>query len=150
MSKYTSTLDNKLNILLVKDTIINRLLFSKLNVNYGYNVIQARDCEEALEMARNNSVDYILLDGMAPNLSSYEVINNLKTDPTTASIPVIMITDSAILTIYDLTSDAGVDAFFNKPVGLEDIISRIERLINRQENQEDSESDGSNDYVHPK
>ena len=79
-------------ILVVDDIEANRrLLQAKLEAQY-YTVIQAENGPQALEVARKELPDIILLDVMMPGMDGYEVCRRLKEDPATAFIPVVMVT----------------------------------------------------------
>jgi CheY-like chemotaxis protein len=58
----------------------------------GYEVLEASDGVEALEVARSQRPDLIFLDVMMPRMDGWEVLGHLKEDPSTASIPVVLLT----------------------------------------------------------
>lgn len=58
----------------------------------GYEVLEASDGVEALEVARSQRPDLIFLDVMMPRMDGWEVLGHLKEDPVTASIPVVLLT----------------------------------------------------------
>jgi CheY-like chemotaxis protein len=70
---------------------IIKVVTSRLIAN-GYEVISATDGVEGLEKAKKEKPDLVLLDIMMPVMSGYEVIEELKKDDATKSIPVIMVT----------------------------------------------------------
>lgn len=59
----------------------------------GYEVISATDGQEALRLAREHAPDLILLDLIMPKIQGFEVLRSLKADPSTSSIPVIVLTN---------------------------------------------------------
>jgi CheY-like chemotaxis protein len=61
----------------------------------GFEVLTAADGEEALEMARRDGPDLILLDVIMPKLQGFEVLAHLKSDPATSAIPVVMLSNLA-------------------------------------------------------
>jgi CheY-like chemotaxis protein len=61
----------------------------------GFAVVTAADGEEAIEMARKEAPDLILLDVIMPKLQGFEVLMRLKADPATSSIPVVMLSNLA-------------------------------------------------------
>ena len=81
-----------MKILLVEDSKFLRMATEKMLTGAGYEVISAGDGEEALRLAREHSPSLILLDVMLPKLSGLDVMKNLKKNPTTATIPVMMLT----------------------------------------------------------
>ena len=116
-------------LLVVDDILANRrLMQAKLEAKY-YTVLLAENGQSALEMAREEQPDIILLDVMMPGMDGYEVCRRLKADPRTAHIPVVM------LTALNETADrvrgleSGADDFLTKPVDDFSLMSRIGALI---------------------
>src|SRR5437868_8690401 len=84
---------NETRTILVADdeTHILHVVSLKLR-NAGFNVITARDGQEALEMAQQEKPDLIITDYHMPQLSGLELCQRLKKDPATSAIPAIMLT----------------------------------------------------------
>ncbi len=80
------------SILLVDDSRLMRLANGQLLTKAGYAVTMASDGEEALAMASAKVPDLILLDMMLPKISGPEVLQELKKNPLTAHVPVIVLT----------------------------------------------------------
>jgi CheY-like chemotaxis protein len=78
-----------LTILLVDDNVHLQIAFKKVLSSSGYRVELASDGEEALRLAHSVRPDVILLDMLLPKLGGVEVLRALKSDRTTATIPVI-------------------------------------------------------------
>jgi DNA-binding response OmpR family regulator len=79
-----------MKILLIEDSKFQRIANERALVKAGYGVIQARDGEEGLRIARENIPDLILLDMMLPKLSGLDVLRALKGDALVKHIPVIV------------------------------------------------------------
>jgi CheY-like chemotaxis protein len=77
-------------ILLVEDNKIQKLVNERMLHKAGYTVLNARDGEEALRLAREAIPDIILLDMLLPKLGGREVIQALRRDLPTAQIPVLV------------------------------------------------------------
>jgi len=112
-------------ILIVDDTPANLRLLSALLTEHGYRARPARNGKLALMSAQAAPPDLILLDIRMPDLSGYEVCEQLKADPRTRDIPVIFI--SAL----DQTEDkikaftfGGVD-YITKPFRVEEVLARV-------------------------
>jgi len=115
-------------ILIVDDLPSNRMLVrAKLAAAY-YDVIEAPDGETAIEIARAEGPDLILLDVVMPGIDGFETCRTLKSDPATMHIPVVM------LTALDKRADrlrgleAGADDFLSKPFDDTALLSRVEGL----------------------
>jgi len=78
-------------ILLVEDSKFLRIANERILVRAGYQVLGAHDGEEALLVARESLPDLVILDMLLPKLSGQEVLQALKKDPSTAQIPVIVL-----------------------------------------------------------
>lgn len=116
-------------ILVVDDTDANvRLLEAKLMVEY-YDVITARNGEDALTITREQSPDLILLDVMMPGMDGYEVCKKIKADPDTAHIPIVMVTALNDMSDRVRGLEAGADDFLTKPVNDVALFARIRSLI---------------------
>lgn len=119
-------------ILIVEDEEATRETWADFFESAGYAVAQAGDGQVALEMARSERPSIILLDLRLPGLDGYQVCRRLKADPTTAQIPIIMIT--AFLTASSDTVrgiEYGADDYLNKPVDLEVLAARVKMILRR-------------------
>ena len=100
-------------ILLVEDNKLTRLACERSLAKAGYKVVTAKDGEEALDMAGGELPDVILLDMMLPKLSGPEVLQQLKRNPKTARIPVIVLSGLSQKNEPKLRED-GAAAFVEK------------------------------------
>ena len=97
----------------------------------GFNVITASDGRSALESARDNAPDLILLDLMMPEMDGFEVIEKLKSDAATRTIPVIMLTAKAQTHEKIQGLRSGADDYITKPFQLDELTARIEAVLGR-------------------
>lgn len=95
----------------------------------GYEVITAKDGMAALDAARTQSPDLILLDIMLPKLDGYKVCRMLKFDEKYRHIPIIMITAKVADPNKKMGEEVGADAFITKPFNPEELVARIKDLI---------------------
>ncbi len=109
-----------------KDTV--SALSVRLKVS-GYDVIAAYDGLEALEKARAEHPDAILLDVMLPKLDGYKVCRILKFDEKYKNIPIIIITAKAEESQKKTGADVGADAYFPKPLDTEELLKKLKELI---------------------
>ena len=116
-------------ILVVDDNPLNvKLLSAKLAHDY-YVVSTANDGSDALAKIAAEKPDIILLDAMMPELDGFETCKQIKQDPTTAHIPVVMVT--ALSDVADRVKglQAGADDFLTKPINDTALMARIRSLL---------------------
>lgn len=116
-------------ILVVDDTPVNvKLLSAKLAKDY-YAILTASNGPEALEIAKKEVPDLILLDVMMPEMDGFEVCTKLKEDPATQHIPVVMVT--ALSDVEDRVRglECGADDFITKPINDIALFARVRSLL---------------------
>ena len=121
--------DSKPRVLIVDDEpdLLSVLHFG-LEVE-GFDVLEASDGEQGLNMAREHTPDLIVLDLMLPRMDGYKVCRALKFDDRYRQIPVFILSARTGETDRRLALDLGADAYVTKPYDMKDLIERIrERL----------------------
>ena len=127
--------DRRSKILLVDDEI-DTLLPLKMSLEVeDYLVLGASNGYEALELAKTNIPDLILLDIMMPGMDGYEVCARLKKDPVLRNIPVIMLTAKDAVREKVKGLDIGADDYVTKPFNLNELKARIKSVIRRYREQ---------------
>ena len=116
-------------ILLVEDNELNRDMLCRRLARRDYKVITAVDGLEALECARTDKPDLILMDMSLPNMNGWEASHQLKEDTETRSIPIIALTAHAMGGDRDRALAAGCDDYATKPVELQVLLQKMESLI---------------------
>ena len=122
--------DYKKTILVVDD---EKMIRNLLNINLtkeGYNVIEATDGIEAVEMATEKKPDLILLDVMIPKLDGLSVCKRIKN---VMNVPILMVTakDSEVDKILGL--ELGADDYVTKPFSIRELIARIKANLRKAE-----------------
>jgi two-component system, cell cycle response regulator DivK len=116
-------------VLLVEDNEMNRdMLFRRLS-RRGYNVIFAVDGRQGVEMARSEKPDIILMDMSLPVMDGWEATRRVKSDAEICGVPVIGLTAHAMTGDREKVLEAGCDDYDTKPVELDRLIDKIERLL---------------------
>jgi CheY-like chemotaxis protein len=124
MSKGTAA-----NILVVDDDPEIVSMLSTRLTKRGYNVSTAADGHRALELAKRERPDVVLLDVMMPGKSGWEVARALKQDPVTQGIKIVMVTAIGE-SVNELTSPLyGADAHLDKPFEFEKLEKIIAQLV---------------------
>ena len=98
----------------------------------GYEVLPARDGEEALALALERQPDLAILDVMMPKLDGYEVTQRLRDNPATSGMPVILLT--ARVQEADITRgfEAGADDYIKKPFSPHELRARVQAILGRR------------------
>jgi len=99
----------------------------------GFTPLKARDGEQAVEKARAEIPDLILLDLMLPGTDGFEVCKILKKDPRTAGIPIIMLTAKGETVDKILGLELGADDYITKPFSPRELILRVKSVLRRGE-----------------
>lgn len=118
-------------ILLVEDNEVNRDMLSRRLTKRGHGVSIAVDGAEAVDMAKSQSPDLILMDMSLPVMNGWDATRALKSNPDTQSIPVIALTAHAMSGDREKALEAGCDEFETKPVELPRLLEKIGALIDR-------------------
>jgi CheY-like chemotaxis protein len=110
---------------------VRRLLRSMLGNKYI--VLEAKDGEVAIDIARSQKPDFILMDIMMPNIDGYTACHTIKQDPVTKTIPVVMLTAVGQELNKKLAQEMGADGYITKPFGLLELLNTVERFLTNPE-----------------
>jgi len=98
----------------------------------GYECLQAHDGNTGLDLARKQNPDLIVLDLMMPGLSGQDVAARLKGDPSTAAIPLLMLTAKSEETDIIVGLSMGADDYVTKPFSMKVLMARIAAVLRRK------------------
>jgi CheY-like chemotaxis protein len=116
-------------VLLVEDNEMNRDMLSRRLTRRGFEVIFAVDGQQGVDMARSEKPDIILMDMSLPVIDGWEATRRVKSDAVAGAVPVIGLTAHAMSGDREKAMEAGCDDYDTKPVELERLIGKIERLL---------------------
>lgn len=116
-------------ILIVEDNALNMKLFCDLLTSQGYRTVSAVDGMEALELARQNRPDLILMDIQLPEVSGIDVIRWLKNDAELKTIPVIAVTAFAMKGDDERILASGCQAYISKPISVANFIETVDKFL---------------------
>lgn len=97
--------------------------------NAGFNVLTARDGQEALELAQSELPDLIITDYHMPQLSGLELCQRLKQDPATSGIPAIMLTARGYHLEPHDTQQSGILRMLSKPFSPRQLLSTVNEML---------------------
>ncbi|MEM7482359.1 MAG: response regulator [Acidobacteriota bacterium] len=116
-------------ILLVEDNEMNRDMLTRRLSRKGYVVAVAVDGQEALDAARGEAPDLILMDMSLPVIDGWEATRRLKANPETQTIPVVALTAHAMAEDREKALAAGCDDYDTKPVEFKRLLGKISALL---------------------
>jgi two-component system cell cycle response regulator DivK len=120
-----------IKILIAEDNPVNRELLRELLEGRGYEVEEACDGVQALEMVASTRPALLLLDLGMPKLDGFGVIRKIRADPELADLPVMAVTAYAMRGDRENILDAGFDAYLSKPVSAALLTGELDRLLNQ-------------------
>ena len=132
-------------ILIVDDDADTVKFISMILTRLGYDVVAALSGQQALELARTEQPDLIVLDVMMPGLDGYEVARILRQDPQTAVTPILMFTAKAQVDDKVTGYNAGVNIYLTKPIHPIDLQANIKTLLSQRQGR--TEAPSSRAYV---
>ena len=105
------------------------LLFAIFDDLGGYQILCARDGEEALRIAREDNPDIILLDILLPKMNGYEVCKSVKSVPAMSHTKILMLSGLAQNSDRQKAQQAGADAYMTKPFSSIVLAEKVEELL---------------------
>ena len=120
-------------VLMVDDEeAVLALVAATLGNNDRYRLLLAKNGEEALHLAREQRPDMLFLDIMMPGRDGYDVCQELKNDPATKNIRVVMLTALAQQADHQKALGAGADDYLTKPFSPTVLLQKIEQILDEE------------------
>jgi DNA-binding response OmpR family regulator len=119
------------HILIIEDDTLTAKLLSVRLEHIGHTILWAHDGNQGISRAHALAPDLILLDVTLPGMNGLEVLKHLKQSRTTHGIPVMMLTAQTDGASVLTGMDRGADAYLTKPFDFQDLLRRIETLLER-------------------
>jgi len=128
-------------ILIVDDDLDSLKLIGLMLQRQGYDIIVANSGQQALGKAQADDPSLIILDIMMPDMDGYEVCRQLRNNPMTEPIPIIMFTAKSMVDDKVAGFEAGADDYLTKPTHPAELASRVKAVLARSAAQRRSGSD---------
>lgn len=112
-------------ILYVEDNYENRILVRRLLQSLGYQVLEAENAAQAMELLSANKPDLILMDINMPDVDGYTLTQQIKAMPAFHSVPVLAITANVMRGDREKTLQAGCDGYIEKPIDVDRFLDLI-------------------------
>jgi len=116
-------------ILYVEDNEFNRKIVRQLLAQTKYRLREAVDGESGVKTAQEEPPDLILMDVQLPKMSGLDATRQLRADPRTAAVPIIVITSYALSGDAEKATDAGATAYLAKPYSPRELLAKIREIV---------------------
>ena len=118
-------------LLVVEDNDASRDALARRLQRRGFEIVLAVDGQQAVSVARSSNPDLILMALGLPIIDGWEATRQLKADPHTRHIPIIVLSAHAMTNDRDLALAAGGDDFDTKPIRFQPLMDKITSLLER-------------------
>ncbi len=118
-------------IMVVDDSLTVRKITSRLLSKEGYQVVTAKDGVDALQHLQDIMPDVMLVDIEMPRMDGFELTKNVRSDPKTAHIPIIMITSRTAEKHRNYAMELGVNAYLGKPFQEDELLGHIAGFLKK-------------------
>jgi two-component system, cell cycle response regulator DivK len=116
-------------VLIVEDNELNTKLFRDLLLSRGHRVVETREGKEALNLARSEKPNLILMDIQLPEISGFELIKLIKQDSSISSIPVVAVTAFAMKGDEEKIRQSGCDDYLAKPISVGSFLQKVQSYL---------------------
>jgi two-component system, cell cycle response regulator DivK len=116
-------------VMIVEDNELNMRLFRDLLTAFGYRTVETRDGLKALDLARAEKPDLILMDIQLPEVSGLDVTQWMKADDELQNIPIIAVTAFAMRGDEERIREGGCQAYLSKPISVASFIGAVRKFI---------------------
>jgi DNA-binding response OmpR family regulator len=121
----------KSRILVVDDDRMIRLMVRRLLEKEGFDVVEGTTGRQAVDLARRERPDLLILDLGMPEMDGYAAIGEIKQDLTLAAIPVIVLTAQNEPGVEERVLELGADDYLTKPIEPGVLLSRVRAVFRR-------------------
>jgi two-component system, cell cycle response regulator DivK len=116
-------------ILVVEDNQMGLMLLGQLLKAQGYDILQTSEGWGAIDLARDNHPDLILMDIGLPDICGLDVTRLLKQDDQTKTIPIIAVTAFAMPEYERRSLESGCNAYITKPILMDKLLRTVESFL---------------------
>ena len=129
IQKYEPAADAVRTVLIVEDQIEMRAIAAAYLERQGYRVLAADNGNDAVRQARTERPDLIFMDVSIPGMDGIRATAELKRDPATRALPVVIVTAHPYGSVGKRAVDAGCDGWLNKPCDPRRLLQEVQRRV---------------------
>lgn len=119
-------------VLIVEDNDLNLKLFRDLLEANGYETVETKEGINAVDLARREKPDLILMDIQLPEISGLDVTKKVKSDREISSIPIIAVTAFAMKDDEEKILRAGCEAYISKPISIAHFLETVKKFLGEE------------------
>jgi two-component system, cell cycle response regulator DivK len=116
-------------VMIVEDNELNMRLFRDLLTAFGYRTVETRDGLQALDLARLEKPDLILMDIQLPEVSGLDITQWMKADDELSHIPIIAVTAFAMRGDEERFLEGGCQDYLSKPISVASFVGAVRKFI---------------------
>ena len=123
--------DEEVTVLLVEDTEDNRQMMGRLLELSGFNVVEATNGREAVEIALREQPEIILMDLSLPFIDGLAATRRIRTLPELRNVPIVAVSAHDSADFHNEALAAGCDAYITKPIDYSELEEVMRRMMSR-------------------
>ena len=116
-------------ILYIDDDFANRLLVKRILMSEGFELEEADNARDGINMAASNPPDLILMDIAMPDMNGLEATNRIRAMPAIASTKIIALTANAMQGDREMILEAGCDGYISKPIEVDTFVDELTQFL---------------------
>jgi CheY-like chemotaxis protein len=116
-------------ILVIEDNESNLYLTRFILEKNGYQVIEAREGIQGVELAREEKPDLIIMDIQLPDIDGLEAVKRIRASKSDPGIPIVALTSYAMVGDREKSLSAGCTGYIEKPINPDSFMAEIERFL---------------------
>lgn len=124
----------KSTILYVEDNPDNRMLVKRILMAENYELLEATNAAQAINLLETTTPDLILMDINMPDMDGYTLTTRIRSMPGLARVPILALTANVMRGDKEKTLEAGCDGYIQKPLDVDQLVREIEKFLIRRAN----------------
>ena len=121
--------EHRKKILVADDTVTVRKVAARLLASAGYDVLEAEDGRQALDLVQNEHPDLILLDLLMPKMTGFDVLREIKRSGRVKETPILVMSGVFKKDVLDFLQAAGVAGFLDKEQIKDSLLFRVQQIL---------------------